>query len=80
MQSSVISGLRDVDVFEKAGLLTNRCVLAHGVHLNDRELRLLAKRGASIAHCPLSNFFFANGVNRTAILKVSLDTMPRAID
>ena len=30
------------------------------VCLTDRELGLLAKHGSAIAHCPLSNFYFAD--------------------
>jgi len=50
---------RDTAVFDRCGLLTNRTVLAHGVHLNDDEVILLKDRGSAVAHCPLSNFFFA---------------------
>ena len=34
--------------------------MAHGVTLTDAELRLLAERGTALAHCPLSNFYFAD--------------------
>eukprot|EP00965_Chrysotila_dentata_P170486 5628190-Pleurochrysis_carterae.AAC.2 len=33
--------------------------MAHGVHLNEAELKLFAQRGAAIACCPLSNVYFA---------------------
>ena len=36
--------------------------MAHGVHLSRPERQVLADRGTSIAHCPLSNMFFANGI------------------
>lgn len=51
---------RDAQLYEQAGLLTHRAVMAHGVTLTDDELALLAKRGTAIAHCPLSNFYFAD--------------------
>ena len=51
---------RDAQLFDQAKLLTQRCVMAHAVFLNDAELDLLSKRGTAIAHCPLSNFFFAD--------------------
>ena len=51
---------RDTQLYEQAGLLTQRSVMAHGVTLTDDELALLAKRGTAIAHCPLSNFYFAD--------------------
>jgi len=50
---------RDADIFDEAGLLTAHCVMAHGVHLNEAELKLFAQRGAAIACCPLSNVYFA---------------------
>ena len=42
-------------VYEKAGLVTNRTIFAHGIHLSDLELERSAKAGAAIAHCPTSN-------------------------
>eukprot|EP00468_Gymnochlora_sp_CCMP2014_P001411 CAMPEP_0167740782 /NCGR_PEP_ID=MMETSP0110_2-20121227/486_1 /TAXON_ID=629695 /ORGANISM="Gymnochlora sp., Strain CCMP2014" /LENGTH=438 /DNA_ID=CAMNT_0007624749 /DNA_START=97 /DNA_END=1413 /DNA_ORIENTATION=- len=54
-------GVRDVELFDRAGLLTPKTVLAHGVHLTDEELTTLKENGSSIAHCPLSNLYFANG-------------------
>ena len=53
-------GGRDAQLYERAGLLTQRTVMAHGVTLTDAELRLLAERGTALAHCPLSNFYFAD--------------------
>lgn len=55
---------RDAQLFDAAGLLTQRCVMAHAVFLNDEELQLMASRGSAIAHCPLSNFFFADRLLR----------------
>ncbi|CAM9414472.1 unnamed protein product [Chrysoparadoxa australica] len=56
---------RDVQVFDTCNLLTPRTVLAHGVHLNDEEMQVLAQRGCTVSHCALSNAFFGNGVFRT---------------
>jgi 5-methylthioadenosine/S-adenosylhomocysteine deaminase len=44
------------------GLLTERTVLAHCVHLPDDEINLLAERGTVVAHCPLSNLKLGSGV------------------
>jgi cytosine/adenosine deaminase-related metal-dependent hydrolase len=37
-------------------------VLAHAVHLSDRELARLVETDARVAHCPASNLFLASGV------------------
>ncbi|MEX2136351.1 MAG: amidohydrolase family protein [Chloroflexota bacterium] len=49
------------DVYDRAGGLTPRAILAHGIHLSDREVARLAESGAVIAHCPSSNLFLASG-------------------
>jgi guanine deaminase len=55
------AGRSDALVFHSHGLLTDKCVMAHGVHLSDADLSLMKEKGSSVAHCPLSNFFFAGG-------------------
>ena len=44
-----------------AGLLTDRCVMAHAVHLTPAELKRVVALRTGVACCPLSNIFFANG-------------------
>ena len=51
-----------VDVYDRAGGLGARTVLAHAVHLSDRELDRLVATGTRVAHCPVSNLFLASGV------------------
>ena len=51
-----------VDVYDRAGGLGSRTVLAHAVHLSDRELDRLVETGARVAHCPISNLFLASGM------------------
>lgn len=51
-----------VDVYERSGGLGARAILAHAVHLSDRELGRLVATGSSVAHCPASNLFLASGV------------------
>jgi guanine deaminase len=50
------------EVYDTAGLLTNKCVMAHSVHLIDDEVELFAKRGTSVAHCPHSNTNLKSGM------------------
>ncbi|HET7181671.1 MAG TPA: guanine deaminase [Candidatus Limnocylindrales bacterium] len=66
-----------VDVYDQAGGLGARTVLAHAVHLNDRELARLVETDTRVAHCPASNLFLASGIMplarfREAGLKVGL--------
>ena len=51
-----------VDVYDRAGGLGERTILAHAVHLSDRELGRLVETGTRVAHCPASNLFLASGV------------------
>ena len=51
-----------VDVYDRAGGLGERTVLAHAVHLSDRELGRLVETGTRVAHCPASNLFLGAGV------------------
>src|SRR6476646_11292109 len=51
-----------LDVYDRAGGLGSRTVLAHAVHLSDRELDRLVEAGARVAHCPISNLFLASGL------------------
>jgi guanine deaminase len=51
-----------VDVYDRAGGLGPRTILAHAVHLTDRELDRLVETGTRVAHCPVSNLFLASGV------------------
>ncbi len=49
-------------VYEEAGLLGEKTIMAHAIHLSDDELKLLHDSGTKIAHCPSSNFFLHSGV------------------
>jgi guanine deaminase len=51
-----------LDVYDRFGLVTERSVFAHGVHLPDRSCARLAQTGAGIAVCPSSNFFLGSGM------------------
>jgi len=53
-----------VDVYDAYGLLGQRTILAHAVHLTARELGVVAARGAKVAHCPASNTALTSGCAR----------------
>ena len=55
-------GVSDPIALNRFGLLRPRTVLAHSDHLNADETVLVSQRGAGVAHCPLSNSYFANAV------------------
>jgi len=56
-------GRTPIQVLRDTGLL-GRAVLAHGVHLTDDDIKLIADASASVVHCPASNFKLASGIAR----------------
>lgn len=44
------------------GLLRDKSVMAHCNFLDDEDVQLFAETGTAIAHCPVSNAYFANSV------------------
>jgi len=54
-------GRTDTLIFDSHGLLTDKCIMAHGVFLSEDDLDMMKERKSAVAHCPLSNFFFAGG-------------------
>lgn len=49
------------DVYYQNGLLTDKTVLAHCIHLNDDEIDLIKSQKSGIAHCPISNTCLSSG-------------------
>jgi 5-methylthioadenosine/S-adenosylhomocysteine deaminase len=56
-------------MLDRLGVLGGRVLAAHGVHLSDDDVALLAARGAAVAHCPGSNAKLAAGVARVTALR-----------
>lgn len=54
-------GVRPLERLRRLDLLGPGLIAVHAVHLNDAEIALLAKHGASVAHCPSSNLKLASG-------------------
>jgi 5-methylthioadenosine/S-adenosylhomocysteine deaminase len=54
-------GVRPLARLERVGLLGPGLLAVHAVHLDDGEIALLARHGASVAHCPSSNLKLASG-------------------
>lgn len=55
-------GVTDSAALDRFGLLREGTVLAHGDHVTDDDAALIRGRRSGIAHCPLSNAYFANAV------------------
>ncbi len=51
-----------LDVYRAAGLLRERTVFAHCLHLEDEDYPLMAEAGGAIAFCPTSNSFMGSGL------------------
>jgi guanine deaminase len=49
------------DVYDRSGGLGAHALLAHAIHLSDREVERLAETRSNIAHCPASNLFLSSG-------------------
>jgi 5-methylthioadenosine/S-adenosylhomocysteine deaminase len=61
-------GVRPLERLQRLGLLGPNLIAVHAVHLSDAEIALLARHGASVAHCPSSNLKLASGFSPTAKL------------
>lgn len=55
-------GCRPLGYMEKVGWIGSDVWYAHGVYLDDAELRLMASTGTGIAHCPTSNLRLGSGI------------------
>ncbi|MBE1283048.1 MAG: guanine deaminase [Rhodobacteraceae bacterium] len=51
-----------LDTYEKFGLLRERGLYGHAIHLTDREKDKLREHDASLIHCPTSNTFIGSGL------------------
>ncbi|ROU00189.1 guanine deaminase [Histidinibacterium lentulum] len=51
-----------LDTYERYGLLGERGVYGHAIHLEPREIDRLAEVGAAVVHCPTSNAFIGSGL------------------
>ena len=55
-------GQRPLARLDKLGVVGSNLIGVHAVHLTDSEIDLLARHGASVAHCPSSNMKLASGI------------------
>ncbi|WP_428845084.1 guanine deaminase [Gymnodinialimonas ceratoperidinii] len=79
-QTDEITWVRDLypdardylDTYESHGLLGERGLYGHAIHLEPREIDRLADVGAAVVHCPTSNTFIGSGLFDMALA----DRMP----
>lgn len=58
-----------VEVYEEAGLVTERTLFGHGIYLDASERATLREANAVISHCPTANSFLRSGaMDRAATL------------
>jgi 5-methylthioadenosine/S-adenosylhomocysteine deaminase len=55
-------GVRPLERLEKLGLMNSRMIAVHMVHLDEREIDMLARNGVHLVHNPNSNLKLASGV------------------
>ncbi|HTR37691.1 MAG TPA: amidohydrolase family protein [Bryobacteraceae bacterium] len=54
--------LTPTGLLDQLGVLNGPTIAAHGVWLDDADMRILKEHGTGIAHCPSSNMKLASGV------------------
>ena len=51
-----------LDIYEQHGLLSDRLLLGHSIHLHPREIARMAETGSRAIFCPTSNLFLGSGL------------------
>jgi len=67
------------DIYASTGLLNEKAIMAHCVHVTDEEIEILKEHNAGVSHCPTSNICLTSGLCpvrkiRDAGVKVGLGT------
>ncbi len=55
-------GVRPLEYADDLDLLAEDTYVAHGAHVDETEIELLAERDTGVAHCPASNMKLASGM------------------
>ncbi|MEA3475509.1 MAG: guanine deaminase [Candidatus Cloacimonadota bacterium] len=50
------------DVYYRAGILSEKTIMAHCIYLSEMEIEILRKTGTKVSHCPTANRFLASGI------------------
>jgi 5-methylthioadenosine/S-adenosylhomocysteine deaminase len=60
------SGMRNVAYLDSLGISGAHVMLAHCIHLDEEEMKTLARTKTNVAHCPSSNLKLGSGIARVA--------------
>jgi cytosine/adenosine deaminase-related metal-dependent hydrolase len=52
----------NIEYFNSIGVIDNHSVLAHCIHVNNKETELLKKKDVRVSHCPSSNLKLGSGI------------------
>jgi 5-methylthioadenosine/S-adenosylhomocysteine deaminase len=52
----------NIEYFDSIGVVDDHSVLAHCIHVNDKETDLLKKNNVRVSHCPSSNLKLGSGI------------------
>ncbi len=61
------------DVYDHYGLMREKALFGHCIHLSERERQVMGEKGASAIFCPTSNLFLGSGLfDRAATLQAGI--------
>jgi len=52
----------NIEYFDSIGVIDDHSVLAHCIHVNEKETNLLKKNNVRVSHCPSSNLKLGSGI------------------
>lgn len=66
-------GQRPMEHLDELGILDRNVVMAHCVHVNQREIDIMAARRCNVAHCPTTALKVAYGVTQIGMMPEMVD-------
>ena len=55
-------GMTTIEYLDTLGVVDEHMMIVHGVYLTEEEMKCLGAKGGSLAYCPSSNMFLADGI------------------
>ncbi len=74
------TGRAPMQYLQETGIASDRAIIAHGVHLDEREVEILHETGTAVAHCPSSNLKLGSGIAQIAKLRAAKVTVGLGVD